>query len=180
MKIIVTILFIASTMVGNMVLAQTAAPKTDSPMDVFRAWEGHWQGEGSIQRGPRQPEKSFVNEYITRKLNGTIVVVEGIGTKTGITSNKDTVVHHAFGVINFDQASNTYKFQTYLADGRTSSAWFNVEGAGKYQWGFDVPNGKIRYTITIDTEKKTWFEIGEFTTDGNRWMKFFEMNLKKV
>ncbi len=180
MKAIATLLLIASATIGSLVHAQTQSSKNTSPMDVFRDWEGHWQGEGSMQRGPGQPDKSTVDEYIALKLNGSIVVVEGIGKKKDPATNEETVVHHAFGVINFDQPSNSYKFQSYLVDGRSTSAWFNVEGDGKFQWGFDVPNGKIRYSITIDAVKKTWVEIGEYSADGNRWMKFFEMNLKKV
>ena len=61
MKALATLLLIANTIIVNVVLAQTPASKTASPMDVFRKWEGHWQGEGSMQRGPGQPEKSFVN-----------------------------------------------------------------------------------------------------------------------
>jgi hypothetical protein len=89
-------------------------------------------------------------------------------------------VHHAFGVLSFDQATNQYKFKTYLKDGRGTDAWFNVTGESTYQWGFDSPRGKMRYSIIIDPLKKTWVETGEFSAEGTNWMKFFEMNLRKV
>ena len=47
------------------------------------------------------------------------------------------------------------------------------------KWGFDTPQGKIKYTITIHSGN-LWNEIGEFSRDkGVTWMKFFEMNRKK-
>lgn len=39
--------------------------------------------------------------------------------------------------------------------------------------------GTIRYTIVLN-DKGEWFEIGERSTDGVAWTKFFEMTLQKV
>ena len=84
-------------------------------------------------------------------------------------------------VLSFDQGTNQYKFSSYLKDGRNTQAWLNIIEDGKYQWGFDIPNGKIKYSITLDASKKAWNEIGEISNDnGSTWVKFFEMNLRKV
>jgi hypothetical protein len=153
-------------------LAQEMGDK--DKMKVFAGWEGHWQGEGSMQMGPGEPKKSTVDENIQYKLDGMIILVEGVG------KNNDAVVHHALGVISYDKITSQYKMRSYLRDGRSTSAWLNVTADNNYQWGFDTPQGKVRYTIVIDPAKKTWNEIGHFSADGNNWQKFFEMNLKKV
>jgi len=122
----------------------------------------------------------MVDERIESKLDGMILVVEGVGKSVDPTTKQETVTHHAFGILSYDQGTGQYKFRTYLKDGRGADAWFNVVAENKYQWGFDIPNrGKTRYSITLDPIKKTWNEIGEFSQDGTTWLKFFEMNLVK-
>ena len=147
-------------------------------MKIFTAWEGHWQGEGSMQMGPGEPKKSKVDERITYKLDGMVLLVEGLGKSM---DGSETVVHQALGLLSYNQGTSQYKFNTFLRDGKSADTWFNDLGGNKFQWGMEIPNrGKIKYSITIDPAKKTWNEIGEFSQDGTTWMKFFEMNLTKV
>lgn len=161
-------------------LAQTEMGNKEK-MKIFSSWSGRWQGEGSMQMGPGEPKKSMVDEKIEAKLDGMIYQVEGVGKVTNPETKQEMVVHHAFAILSYDQTTSQYKFRTWLKDGRSTDAWFNVVGENKFQWGFDIPNrGKTRYTITIDGKAKTWNEIGEFSADGNNWNKFFEMNLKKT
>lgn len=160
--------------------AQPSETVAKEKMKPFAHWAGRWQGEGSMQMGPGQPKKSMVDENIEFKLSGTVVLIEGIGKSLEDPSGEPKIVHHALAVLSFDQTSNQYKFNSYLKDGRSTQAWFNTVAENKYQWGFDVPTGKIKYSITIDPVTKTWNEVGEFSNDnGATWMKFFEMNLKK-
>jgi hypothetical protein len=151
-------------------------------INKLKQWVGKWKGEGSMQMGPGEPKKSTVNETIELKLDGTILVVEGVGKAIDPATKQEMVVHHAFGIVSYDAMSKNYKFKTYLKDGRSSDAWFNMVGENKYEWGFDIPGGvgKTKYSITLDPVKNTWNEIGEFSRDGNTWMKFFEMNLVKI
>ena len=37
----------------------------------------------------------------------------------------------------------------------------------------------MRFTLHLN-DKNQWVEIGEFSRDGNQWMKFMEMTLDKV
>jgi hypothetical protein len=162
-------------------IAQPSEAVGKEKMKVFSAWVGRWQGEGSMQMGPGEPKKSTVDERIELKLNGTVLLVEGVGKAIDPATKEENVVHHALAVLSYDQMSKQYKFRTYLKDGRSTDAWFAVTGENKFQWGFDIPNGgKTKYSITLDSTTKTWNEIGEFSRDGNTWSKFFEMNLKKT
>jgi hypothetical protein len=178
MKTII-ISFISLLILSSQTLAQRPATPDKSKMQIFNNWVGHWKGEGEMQQGPGAAKKSSVDENIEMKLDGMILVVEGIG-KTDPGTDMEKVVHHAFAVLNYDQSSKTYKFKSFLMDGRSTDAWFEVVGENKYKWGFDVPNGKIAYTINIDGAAKKWNEIGEYSADGTTWRKFFEMNLTKV
>jgi hypothetical protein len=177
-NVIILCVMLLGILTGKL-LAQ--APDTrKEKMKALSAWIGRWQGEGSLQMGPGEPKKSSVDEHIEYRLDEMLLVVEGVGKATDPATGKEAVVHHAFGVISFDQPTNAYKFKTYLKDGRGADAWFIVTGENIYQWGFDTPSGKIRYNIILNVANKTWNEIGEFSADGTTWMKFFEMNLRKV
>jgi hypothetical protein len=178
MKNVIAVLIVLTGMFTGKLLAQEMGDK--EKMKAFESWAGHWQGEGSIQMGPGEPRKSTVDERIEYKLDGMVVLIEGIGKAIDDATKKETIVHHALAVLSYDKISSQYKFKTYLKDGRSTNAWINVTAENNYQWGFDTPQGKIRYTIVMDPVKRTWNEIGQFSADGTNWQKFFEMNLKKV
>jgi hypothetical protein len=178
MKSIIIYLIVFAAITGRLI-AQPNEAVAKEKMKIFSAWAGHWQGEGSMQMGPGEPKKSTVDEKVELKLDGTILVMEGIGKAVNPETKQEMVVHHAYGVVSYDQVANEYKFKTYLKDGRSSDAWFKTTGDNSFQWGLKVPQGQIRYTITLDPAKKTWNEIGEFSGDGNSWNKFFEMKLNK-
>lgn len=173
--IIAALLFI-----GASLYAQPSEQLAKEKMKVFAAWAGRWKGDGMMKMGPGDPKKSSVDEKVELKLEGSLLVVEGVGKAIDPNTKQEMVVHHAYGIVSYDQMKNEYKFKTYLKDGRSTDAWFNVVSDNKYQWGFDLPTGKTRYSIDIDPINKTWVETGEFSQDGNNWYKFFSMNLTKA
>lgn len=163
------------------VIGQPSEKVAKEKMKPFFHWVGHWQGESYTQMGPGQPKKSIVNEYLEYKLDSAVILVEGIGKSIETESSKADIVHHAMAILSFDQKTNEYRFNTHLKDGRNTNALFTIHEDNQYQWGFDVPSGKVRYSIRIDVTKKTWDEIGEFSSDhGVTWRKFFEMKLTKI
>lgn len=180
MKNLLLIVFTAAGVLTGRLLAQPQESPGKENMKVFADWVGHWKGDGWIQMGPGEPKTSSVDEHIESKLDGMVLMVEGVGKRKDPSTQQDVVVHHAFAVLSFDQPSGHYKFRTYLVDGRSADAWLKVLEQNKYQWGFETPRGKTRYNITLDPGKKTWNEVGEYSQDGTKWMKFFEMNLAKV
>jgi hypothetical protein len=175
------------TLLATVAIIQYSAAQMPDPtankeaLKKLSAWVGQWKGEGSMQMGPGGPKKSIVDEKIEMKLDGTILVVEGLGKAIDPATNQEVVVHNAFGVVSFDVATKAYRIKTYTKEGRGADAYFNIVGENKYEWGFDIPSGgKTKYSITLDAVKNTWNEIGEFSRDGATWMKFFEMNLVKI
>lgn len=176
--LIIFCLMLSQLMTGS--FAQTSEGINKEKMKAFAAWVGRWQGEGAIQMGPGEPKKSNVDEHIQSKLDGTVLLIEGIGKAKVGNAQEETVVHHALAILSYDPKGDQYKLNAHLKDGKSADAWIKIVGENKYQWGFDVPNGNIRYSITLDPIQKTWNEIGEFSRDGSAWAKFFEMNLKKT
>jgi hypothetical protein len=178
MKNLLVALIMLAGISTSRLLAQSEMGNMEK-MKVFDQWVGRWQGESSTRMGPGEPHKSTVDERIESKLDGMVLLIQGTGKVMDPVTQKESIVHEALAVLSFDQTSDQYKFRTYLKDGRATEAWLNVVEENKYQWGFDTPHGKTRYNITIDPGRKNWNEVGEYSSDGNKWSKFFEMNLNK-
>lgn len=132
---------------------------------------GQWKGAGWIQQGPKR-ETFTGTEMVQRKLDGLALIVEG-----KFSNEAGKVIHETLAVISYEPKETKYDFRTYLASGLGGDYEIKPTETG-WQWGFNVESGTIRYTIKIEND--TWSEIGEFSRDGKTWMKFFEMNLKKV
>ena len=140
---------------------------------------GEWTGEASVQSGPGKGEMALQTERVQSRQGGKILVVEGLGKKKLADGTAGDVVHDAFGVIWYDEQGKKYHFNAWTAQRGYVDAWFEVKGDGSAQWGFDIPQGKIRFTITR-TEKGEWQEVGEYSPDGTRWFKTLEMKLTKL
>ena len=142
---------------------------------------GEWKGEASMQSGPDKGENALQSEVVRSKLDGKVLLIEGTGRRKLADGGAGEVVHDAIGVVSFDEKTKTYRFDAWTERAGYVQAWFDAGDDHSARWGFDIPDGggKVRYTISL-TDNGTWREVGEFSHDGNRWMQFLEMNLKKV
>ena len=156
--------------------AQPPSKVAQEQLKKLEYWKGDWKGEATSRRGPGEPTLINQEEHIEFRLEGTILLVEGLGR----SPEDGSKIFNALAIINYDEANNQFKMKSYLQEGRSTDAWFKIITENTYEWGFDVPSGKIKYTITLDPTKGTWNEKGAFSQDGNNWMNFMEMNLKKV
>ena len=134
---------------------------------------GNWKGEGWMERGPGAREKASVTESVQAKAGGRVFVIEGVG------KSDETVVHNAFAILYYDEAAKRFRMRAFLANGQATDAETAFQN-GVFEWGFQMPQGKVRYKIRLN-EKGQWFEEGEFSMDGGKtYRKFFEMTLDKV
>jgi hypothetical protein len=139
---------------------------------------GVWRGTGWIEhQGGRQ---TFAGtETVQSKLNGLALLVEGKFKGKQPGKDEEVVIHETLAIINYDEKTKAYRFNTYLATGLTGEHELKLLEGG-WQWGFQIPGGgNVRYTFKL-TDKGEWFEIGEFSQDGKSWRKFFEMTLQKM
>lgn len=135
---------------------------------------GDWKGEAIVQtrNGPITVNQT---EHIEWKLDGVVLAIEGTGRQN------DEITFNAFAIANFDPYTRQFKFRSYTKEGNATDAYFKVIGDNHFEWGFDTPNGgKVKFEITLDPQKKTWHEVGQYSADGNTWMKTIEMNLTKI
>lgn len=155
------------------VLAQTdqTVELKRTEMKKVEKMVGQWKGAGWIQQGPKR-ETFTGTETVQRKLDGLALLVEG-----KFSNDAGKVIHETMAVISYEPKETKFDFRTYLASGLGGDYEIKPAETG-WLWGFNVEGGTIRYNIRIEND--TWSEIGEFSKDGKTWMKFFEMNLKKI
>ncbi len=161
-------------------LAQSAGTSTAAEMKKLDFLTGDWKGEGWIEMGPNGRSAFKQTETVQSKLNGTVVIIEGLGKGKLAATGQEGIVHHALAVISYDSRVKKYMLRAFRADGNFVDADITVE-TNQLVWGFREPqrNVEIKYTIKLD-DSGQWFEIGEFSMDGKTWRKFFEMTLQRT
>lgn len=135
--------------------------------------EGKWKGKGWIILQGGQKNEFDQTENVQRKLDGTVLLIEGLG------KNGEKTIHNAMAVVSYNPQDSSYQFRSYLANGREGDYKAKVLGEGHFQWFLETPRGMIRYDIIIN-EQKQWYEKGEFQMGENNWFHFFEMTLNKI
>jgi hypothetical protein len=135
---------------------------------------GTWSGTGEMMMPGGSSSTSNVKEVITYKAGETVIQMEGLGT-IDLPNGETKVVHDALGVLSYDFFQKKFKLNSFIGKGMQTEANIELKGEGKAVWWFDAGGATIRYTMTVADGK--WNEIGERSTDGENWMKFFEMNL---
>lgn len=142
------------------------------------SWVGVWKGSGWTRFGAGNKEEFTITETVQSKLDGLVLLVEGLGKGTD-AAGKELVGHQALAVVSYDDKAKQFRFRHYTAQGRFGESELKVTDGG-YEWGMS-PEGspvKIRFIIKLDGKK--WQETGEFSQDGTNWVQFLEMNLDKL
>jgi hypothetical protein len=158
--------------------ADDATPAAAAQLQRLAFLHGTWRGEGVTTMGPAAtPEHASVLETAQPQLEGSILLVQGLGWKGTEGAADYQVVHRALGVVSYDARRGGWAMRAYRGGG-----WVDAEvtvGDGELVWAFDQPGaGRIRYTIRLD-EQGRWHEVGDFSPDGQRWHRFFEMRLTR-
>lgn len=170
------VLMVCSNVAGQ---GQMPASVQRDAMKKLDFWVGQWQGTGWVEFAPGQRRTATVTEMIQSKLDGLVLIVEGTGKDKAPGKEEEAIVHHAVGVITYDERAKVYRFSTHTMEGRHADAELKVIDERTFEWGFQVPVGTVRYTINF-TEKGQWHERGDFSQDGKTWRQFHEMTLDRV
>lgn len=140
---------------------------------------GKWKGTGWMMT---QSGKQFTNitENVVCKLDCAVLSVEGLGTKHDSLTNKDMIVHDAFGVISKDSKNNKWVMRAYKK-GDVIDAEIVLVSEKVIRWELPIPNngGTMRFTTDF-TVTDQWKGTGEYSRDGQQWMKVMETELTRV
>jgi hypothetical protein len=134
---------------------------------------GKWAGEARLLRGPTESVELFQTEEAQYKLDGLIVVIEGVGrAKSG-----GQLVLQAFGIISYDDESGTYRLRAFN-DGRFLETQMKLLEAGKgMTWGFAL--GEIRTNSVLQiNERGEWTEQAEISIGTQPSKKLLELTVR--
>lgn len=120
MKKIIAILFLAFTYNLSAQMPDFSA-EVKTEMQKVEVMAGKWEGKGWRQNPNGEKSYSMVSENLHWKLDGTVLIMEGIGkTEEGAT------VHNAFGVLSYNHFQKKYSMTSHLSNGLSTDANFEV------------------------------------------------------
>ena len=160
------------------VFAQSPEDIQRKAMEEFAWLLGEWEGTSVVRMGPGEPETVLMTERLELKLDGTIIQVTGIGREKTESGEPGEIVHDAIAVISYDVQAQKYRWNAWRVPYGVYTQYEPVLTENGFTWSMETPQGKMRYDIS-KTPEGNWREIGEFSRDGENWVKFMEMNLTK-
>jgi hypothetical protein len=136
---------------------------------------GKWTGEARILRVPGEPEVLIQTEEAQYKLDGLILLIEGVGR----TKADGKLVLQALGIVSYDDESGTYRMRAFN-DGRFLETEVKLMDDGRgLTWGFAV--GQVRTSSTMRiTGKGDWTELHEIRIGAQPPRKYMEITVSPL
>jgi hypothetical protein len=134
---------------------------------------GKWAGEARLLRGPTESVELLQTEEAQYKLDGLIVVIEGVGrTKSG-----GQPLLQALGIVSYDDESRTYHLRAFN-DGRFLETEMKLmENSKGMTWGFAL--GEIRTNSVLQiNERGEWTELAEISIGSQPPRKLLELTVR--
>jgi hypothetical protein len=156
-------------------MTSEARPEAVEAMRRLEMMVGEWTGTSTTRLGPDREQTSQVRETAGFRLDGEMLVVEGLGTMD--VDGETRVIHHAFGAVTYDAAAGSYRMRSYRAGQGWVDAELVVDGA-RVQWTLESPAGPIRF-IADYSQPGRWIETGEIQR-GGQWVQFLKMELDRA
>ena len=134
---------------------------------------GEWSGEASVLRGPGQFVELAQTESAHFKLDGLVLMIEGVGR-----TKADGKLALHLGLISFDDETGTYKMRAFN-DGR----WLETEvkladGGNSISWGFALGEFKTK-TVMFINENGEWNELGELVIGDRPPQKMMDLKVRR-
>jgi hypothetical protein len=131
---------------------------------------GNWAGEARVLRGPGEPVELSQTEQAQYKLDGLLLVIEGVGRM----KSDGKLALQALGIVSFDDESGAYRMRAFN-DGRWLETEVKLVEAGEgMTWGFSLGEYKTSSLLRIN-ENGDWTELAELTIGSQPPRKFMEL-----
>jgi hypothetical protein len=134
---------------------------------------GKWAGEARLLRGPTASVELLQTEEAQYKLDGLIVVIEGVGR----TKSDGQPLLQALGIVSYDDESRTYHLRAFN-DGRFLETEMKLlESSKGLTWGFAL--GEIRTNSVLQiNERGEWTELAEISIGSQPPKKLLELTVR--
>lgn len=155
----------------------TPSPVALEAMKKIDFLAGEWEGDATVDLGPRGKLAVRQTEVVKRHLGGLVLTIEGRGY-TKDAAGAETLAFEAFGTFTYDLGAGKYRLMAVKAPGEVVDPEVTVTEGG-FVWAFSTKYGRMRYTMRLTPEGR-WHEVGEMSPDGGTtWVKTMEMTLKR-
>lgn len=135
---------------------------------------GKWTGEARVLRGPGEPVELVQTEEAQYKLDGLILMIEGIGR----AKSTSQLTLQALGIISYDDEAGTYRMRAFN-EGRFLETEVMVAGEGKeITWGFTLGEIKTNSILRIN-EQGEWTELTEIAIGSPPLKKLMELTVRR-
>ena len=143
-------------------------------MEKLNFLAGRWVGQAWVFRGPGERVDLAQTETAEYRLDGLIMVIEGVGR----TTSDGTAVIQAFGVVSYDDHGESYWMRAFN-DGRFLETPVRLlqEGQG-LTWGFTLGEVQTRSVMAIN-ERGEWTERGELIIGSEPPRPFMELAVRR-
>jgi hypothetical protein len=153
------------------------SPDLEAQRTAMRKLEflvGMWAGEARITRGAGETTELVQTEEAGYKLDGLILVIEGIGRgKSSVAP-----VLQAFGVISYEDETKTYRMRAFN-DGRFLETNVKLFEEGKgMAWRFVLGEIKTKSVMRIN-EKDEWTELHEIIIGSQPPKRLMEIAVRR-
>lgn len=133
---------------------------------------GKWSGEARIFRGSDNPLVLVQTEEARYKLDGLLLVIEGIGRSK--TDGK--LALQALGIVSYDDEAGEYVMRAYN-DGRYLETNVKLADNGRsLAWGFALGDVRTTSILKID-ESGDWTELHEIAIGTQPPRKLMELRV---
>ncbi|MCU1242850.1 MAG: hypothetical protein JWO71_3576 [Candidatus Acidoferrum typicum] len=135
---------------------------------------GTWTGDALITRGPGEKTELLQTEEAGYKLDGLILVIEGIGR----TKSDGVPILQALGIISYDDESKIYRMRAFN-DGRFLETEITLfEQGNGMTWGFMFGEIKTKSVLRIN-ENGDWTELHEIIVGSQPSRKLMEVAVRR-
>jgi len=135
---------------------------------------GKWSGDAEILVGPDAPQELNQTESAEYKLNGLLLVIEGVGQ----TKSDGKPALQAYGIVSYDDATQTYYMRAYN-DGRYLETEIILTSDGEgMSWGFSLGDIKTSSVLRID-KAGDWTEQHQITIGAQPQRELMQVRVSK-
>ena len=134
---------------------------------------GTWAGEARLLRGPTESVGLLQTEEAQYKLDGLIIVIEGIGrTKSG-----GQPLLQAFGIISHDDEDGTYRLRAFNEGRFLETQVKLLENGEGMTWGFSLGEITTNSVLRINARGE-WTEFTEISIGSQPPKKLLELTVR--
>jgi hypothetical protein len=160
-------------------MAQTPkAPNIETQRAAMKKLEfliGEWSGEASVLRGPGQFVDLVQTESAQFKLDGLLLVIEGVGR----TKTDGRPALQALGLISFDDDAGTYRMRAFNDERWLETEIKLADGEDSISWGFTLGEFKTTTVLRIN-DQGDWTEFGQLTIGDRPPQKMIELRVRRT